>query len=79
MKKIFRWIATIFDVACCFLTSLDFIGLLFVLLIIIIATPVYLISNYTEIKQPFLVSIILVIIVIFVGFIFFAKRKKKNT
>ncbi len=80
MKKTFRVILKIFDGIGYFLDTLNFLGLLFVIFIALIATPVYLLTNYTEVEQPVFMSIVIVLTAIFAIILGVIKRRrKKNT
>jgi uncharacterized membrane protein YdjX (TVP38/TMEM64 family) len=77
MKKIFHAITSAFKWILAILDALDVLPLLAVILSIVIAIPYYMLSNYTGIAHPFLVTVIS-LIAITIAVLLFKKLKKER-
>ena len=76
MKKIIQAITTAVKGFFAILDALDFLALLAIILMFVVAIPATLLMNYTTIEQPVLVSAISVVVAIIAVTFIFLKRKK---
>jgi Mn2+/Fe2+ NRAMP family transporter len=78
MKKVFQVISTAGKGFFAFLDALDFLGLLFVVLLFVVGVLVYLLSNFTTIDRAVLVIAVCMVLATLVVTVAIWKRKKSQ-
>ena len=78
MKEIFKRIGTAFKTIGHFLTALDYVALSVLLITVTFAIPYSLILNYTDVKHPLMVALVLFVLVTLIACIIIFNKRKKN-
>ena len=80
MKKIANIIIAVFKGIEYFLSALDWLAFLLILIMALIAVPLHLVLKYTEVGHPFMTTVVLIILLSLILYLIYNfMNKRKNT